>query len=68
VKLYLFKSDFVGYDIYVGFVIRAKTRKDAMSIANKVDRGGRWGVKECTHLASNVKGKAGVVLDSFIEG
>ena len=76
----LFKITFnkASYDEYIGFIIRAKDRKEAIAIAKneteKRDHLGAWAysnaqwhegykLKEIT-----IEGKAGIILDSFNAG
>lgn len=68
-NLYLFEADECAYDTYDGLVIRAKTRLKAIQLANDIDKfGGCWNTTNCTHLASNTKGKAGLILGAFNAG
>ncbi len=70
-KLYLFEAhpEDMGWDTYSGFVVRAKTRKDAIRIVNDADeQGGSWDKTNCSNLAPKVQGKEGVVLAAFEAG
>ena len=67
-NIYLLETDAPGWDSYLGFVVRAKTRRRAQMLCNDAARSGNWSEGTCRCLASDVKGKEGVILESFQEG
>ena len=68
--LYLSKRENATYGDYAGFVVRAKSPKAARELILK-EIGcwhGRefWEIDPITRIASNVKGKEEILLDSYI--
>jgi hypothetical protein len=71
-KLWLMKADpsRVGWDHYLGFVVRADTEEEARHLANMEASEDVWsaaGWCECVHIGDG-EGEACVLLDSFKAG
>ena len=69
-KLYLLRQvNPVGYDEYVGFVVRASSEEEARSLCKRADEGDIWSDPKLTTCEEiPLVGEAEIILESFNAG